>query len=317
MVHEGLKSNFAEFLGTCIRKFSQLTNDNEAETCNISFTESDKKRLDFRIGAAALLIFLFTIGCASNSSFSVSKTYKNSIGMEFVLIPAGTFNMGGFDKETAWKLEEHASNSVEISRSFYLQKTEVTQGQWKRVMGYNHSHFKECGDNCPVEMISWADAQKFIEKLNELDGTYKYRLPTEAEWEYACRAETTTAFPFQEEDSSRISRNDLYMLSKYAWVALNSNGETHQVGTRKPNPWGLYDMHGNVWEWVEDEWNISLEGDRSLEKARISELKVSDQVLKGGSWIDSYVNSHCGARIVVTPGIQNNVFGFRCIRTLN
>jgi len=132
-----------------------------------------------------------------------------------------------------------------------MQTTEVTQGQWQDVMGGNPSYFKKCGEACPVEWVSWNDAQRFIEKLNAKEDTKRYRLPTEAEWEYACRAGSQASFSFG---------NDVDALPEYAWYRANSEKRTHPVGRRKPNPHGLNDMHGNVWEWCQDWYGRYPEG---------------------------------------------------------
>ena len=134
---------------------------------------------------------------------------------------------------------EQSAHRIEISQAFYLGKYEVTQAQWKDVMGKNPSGFK--GDNRPVEEVSWEDVQEFIRRLNAREQGVTYRLPTEAEWEYAARAGSTTAYSFGD---------DTLQLGEYAWYWENADGTTHPVGQLKPNAWGLYDMHGNVWEWV-------------------------------------------------------------------
>ena len=135
------------------------------------------------------------------------KKFTNSLGMEFVLIPAGSFMMGSPSSEKGRDRDEK-QHRVTLTKSFYMQTTEVTQGQWKKIMGNNPSYFKNCGDDCPVEQVSWNDAQEFIRKLNRKEGADKYRLPTEAEWEYACRAGSTTRFCFGDSDSR---------LGEYAW----------------------------------------------------------------------------------------------------
>ncbi len=166
------------------------------------------------------------------------KTFTNSLGMEFVLIPAGSFKMGADNGET----DERPVHQVTFSKAFYLGKYEVTQGQWQAVMGKNPSLFG--GDsNRPVDQITWEDAQAFLTKLNAMEGGKLYRLPTEAEWEYAARAGSTTIFYFG---------NDPKQLGEHAWYRGNSGHQTHPVGQKKPNAWGLYDMLGNVWEWVQD-----------------------------------------------------------------
>ena len=155
--------------------------------------------------------------------------------MEFVSIPAGSFMMGSPSSESDRDGdEEHHSVSV---RSFELMTTEVTQGIWKVVMGDNPAQEYGMGDAYPVYNVSWNDCQDFIDALNDMDPSYTYRLPTEAEWEYACRAGTTTAYYW---GSS--------MNNSYCWYTDNSNGRTHPVGQKQPNAWGLYDMTGNVWE---------------------------------------------------------------------
>jgi len=169
------------------------------------------------------------------------NTITNTIGMEFVLIPAGKFDMGSpSDEEDRWSAEGPVHH-VNIGKAFYMGRYEVTQKQWRAIMGDNPSYFK--GDNLPVEQVSWYDAQEFIRKLNEKESTDKYRLPSEAEWEYACRAGTITKYSFGDSESN---------LGDYAWYDDNSDLKTHPVGQKKPNPWGLYDLYGNVREWVQD-----------------------------------------------------------------
>jgi formylglycine-generating enzyme required for sulfatase activity len=166
------------------------------------------------------------------------NTWVNRLGIEFVLIPSGTFMMGAEKQES----DESPVHQVTISQPFYLGKYEVTQGQWKAVMGKNRSFFTG-DDNLPVESVWWSDVQAFIKKLNEMDGQNRYRLPTEAEWEYAVRAGSSTAYSFG---------NDPQQLKRHAWYKDNAGGQTHPVGQLQPNAWGLFDMHGNVWEWVQD-----------------------------------------------------------------
>jgi formylglycine-generating enzyme required for sulfatase activity len=162
----------------------------------------------------------------------------NSIGMQFALIPRGQFKMGSKDSN-ANALPVH---TVHISKPFYLGVHEVTQGQWKAVMKENPSWFNDDA-NRPVESVSWEEIQQFIGKLNAMKDGTTYRLPTEAEWEYAARAGSTTAYSFGDDSSQ---------LGKYAWFGGNAGDKTHPVGQLQPNAWGLYDMHGNVWERVQD-----------------------------------------------------------------
>jgi len=155
-------------------------------------------------------------------------------GIVFLLVEPGTFRMGSPEGEEGRDSDEGPVHEVEITRPFYLGETEVTQAQWKKVMGSNPSHRK--GDDLPVENVSWNDAVEFCRKAG-------YRLPTEAEWEYACRTGSTTRFSFGDADGR---------LDEYAWYGGNSGGRTHPVGQKKPNAWGFRDMHGNVWEWCAD-----------------------------------------------------------------
>ena len=168
--------------------------------------------------------------------------FTNDLGMEFVLIPSGTFIMGENNSAQAY-----APHQVSITRPFYLGRYEVTQEQWQKVMGTNPSRFK--GANHPVENVSWNDAQEFIARLNQREGHQRYRLPTEAEWEFAARGGTTGPWFFT--DAETIKHTALW---PYAWFDPNAGGKTHPVGQKKPNPLGLYDVYGNVREWVQDRW---------------------------------------------------------------
>ena len=170
------------------------------------------------------------------------RELRNSLGMEFVLIEPGTFQMGSRSGE-AGRHDDEVRHQVTLSQAYYLGKYEVTQGQWAAVMGDNPSRFSNCGRTCPVEHVSWDDVQEFIRELNRREGANVYRLPTEAEWEYAARAGTQTAYHF----GTAANR-----LGQYGWYQDNSGDQTHPVGGKRPNGWGLYDMLGNVWEWVAD-----------------------------------------------------------------
>ena len=226
-------------------------------------------------------------------------TYTNSIGMEFVKIPAGEFMMG-----SNYGSDEDPVHKVTIEEPYYLGKFEVTQEQWREVMGNNPSSFE--GDSHPVESVSWDDVQEFIEKLNELEGTNKYRLPSEAEWEYACRAGTTTSYSFGDDNSK---------LGDYAWYDKNSGDKTHLVGQKKPNPWGLYDMHGNVWEWHQDEWHSDYDG-APLDGSAWEDGSSSSRVLRGGSWFSFAGYCRSANRFGNVPGFRSYYLGFRVLRKL-
>jgi formylglycine-generating enzyme required for sulfatase activity/serine/threonine protein kinase len=234
------------------------------------------------------------------SANTEQKIFTNSIGMEFVLIPAGEFDMGSPANEAGRGEDEGPVHRVKISNAFYMSKYEVTQKQWREVMGNNPSSFK--GDNLPVEQVSWDDIQKFIKKLNEKESTDKYRLPSEAEWEYAARAGTTTRYSFGDDESK---------LSEYAWYDNNSGGKTHEVGQKKPNPWGLYDIHGNVHEWVLDIYHKNYNGAPTDGSAWEGDGSV--RVVRGGSWGNRAGSSRSAGRHDEDPGVSYVNLGFRLV----
>jgi formylglycine-generating enzyme required for sulfatase activity len=231
------------------------------------------------------------------------KSFTNSIGMKFMLLRAGTFMMGSPSNEPGRDNDER-QHRVTISKPFYMQTTEVTQGQWREVMRNNPSHFKNCGDDCPVEEVSWNDVQQFVRKLNQREGANKYRLPTEAEWEYACRAGNTTKFCFGDSDGQ---------LGEYAWYNSNSSWETHSVGQKKPNAWGFYDMHGNVWEWCQD-WKGDYPSGHVTDPTGLS--SGSYRVDRGGSWGSYAGGCRSADRSSYDPGGRFGSLGFRLARTL-
>jgi formylglycine-generating enzyme required for sulfatase activity len=216
------------------------------------------------------------------------KTITITIGMKFVLIPAGKFMMGSPIDEPE-RDDDEKQHEVKITKPFYLQITEVSQAQWEKVMGNNPSHFKDCGDDCPVERVSWDDAQKFISKLNQMEGTNKYRLPTEAEWEYACRAGTTTPF-FTGKCISTDQANYDGRDAGENCPKGQYREKPVEVGSFQPNVWGLHDMHGNVWEWCQD-WYGDYPSNSVVDPQGPD--KGESRVLRGGSWVSRarYVRS--------------------------
>lgn len=225
-------------------------------------------------------------------------------GMQFVLIPAGKFEMGSLFEEKDRSDSESPVHKVTIQNSFYLGRSAVTQKQWEKIMRNNPSHFK--GEDRPVEMVSWEDALKFVTKLNDKEGTDKYRLPSEAEWEYACRAGTQTRCFFGEDESK---------LNEYAWHAGNSGAKTHAVGRKKPNLWGLYDIHGNVWEWVQDEWHDNYNGapsDGSVWEEGNGVYRVS----RGCSWLCDTGFCRSAGRFKREPESCFANLGFRLLKEL-
>jgi formylglycine-generating enzyme required for sulfatase activity len=237
--------------------------------------------------------------------------------MKFVKISAGTFQMGtvvGEESLNSLPLKPHAGTSlkeaeeffreelpqhlVTISRAFYMATTAVTQSQWEAVMGNNPSKFN--GTDLPVEEVSWDDAQAFIVRMNKADPGKGYRLPTEAEWEYACRAGSTD-----------ISYGDLDAI---AWYDGNSGGRTHPVGQKEPNAWGLYDMNGNVDQWCQDHYGETYyDGSPSTDPQ--GPWGGSYRVIRGGGWNSSASWIRSAARHGDVPG-QRYQMGFRLVRTM-
>ncbi len=205
--------------------------------------------------------------------------------MKLVLLPAGKFMMGGKDQ-----------HQVTLTKPFFMGVTLVTQAQYEAIMGNNPSRFK--GPTNPVETISWDDAANFCKKLSDKT-RQAARLPTEAEWEYACRAGTKTAFSFGDDDSA---------LGDYAWYADNSGGTTHPVAQKKPNPWGLYDMHGNVWEWVAD-WHDDYPTQAVTDPKGPG--SGAFRVVRGGGYLYSPVNCRSANRGHYAPVDREMMCGFR------
>ena len=223
---------------------------------------------------------------------------------EFVRITSGDFCMGSLSEEKDRYNDEVPIRKVIVKNSFDISKYPITQKQWIAVMRYNHSGFK--GEERPVENVSWEEVEKFIKKLNETMGAKKYRLPSEAEWEYACRAGTESRYSFGDDES---------MLGDYAWHSRNSENETHSVGQRKPNDWKLYDMHGDVWEWVQDKWHDNYEGAPS-DSSAWEEGDSSIRVLRGGSWNDRASECRSASRKGKAQKDKRVNCGFRIVREL-
>ncbi|MBU0768761.1 MAG: SUMF1/EgtB/PvdO family nonheme iron enzyme [Proteobacteria bacterium] len=233
---------------------------------------------------------------------------ENSIGMKFVRIPPGTFMLGSPPNEPGHTFNEK-EHQVTLTKEFYIQTTEVTQDQWKKVMGNNPSQFKKCGDDCPVEKVSWHDVKDFIHRLNQQEGSGIYRLPTEAEWECAARAGTKTPFAFDRCLSTDQANYD----GNYP-LAECSKGEfrkkTVPVGSFSPNSWGLYDMHGNVWEWCQD-WYKSYPSDPVTDPT--GPPKGSSRLHRGGSWFSGAGPCRSANRNFSSPEARNFDLGFRLV----
>jgi formylglycine-generating enzyme required for sulfatase activity len=236
------------------------------------------------------------------------RIITNSIGMKLVLIPKGTFTMGSpIDEEG--RMDDEVQHQVTISQDYYLGVTEVTQGNYEKVMGENPSYYQDGrvedrdSSKFPVEQVSWYDAVEFCEKLSDLPEEKKagrvYRLPTEAEWEYACRAGSNSSYCFG---------NEVESLGDYAWFDRNSGAQTHSVGEKKTNSWGLYDMHGNVWEWCSD-WYGEYPKDSVSDP--LGPKEGSNRVCRGGCYSFNAMDCRSGLRFCCNPSDDYSIFGFR------
>jgi formylglycine-generating enzyme required for sulfatase activity len=265
--------------------------------------DSVEKRLKrtLRISVCLILLALGTGWFAYRS-----RLFASAPDIELAYIPDGEFIMGSppaddYLLSEDWEQPEH---KVSISKGFYMGVTEITQAQWKAVMRYNPSEFR--GGDLPVENVSWYGAVKFCKTLSEMTGK-PYRLPTEAEWEYACRAGTQTLFHFG---------NDPCVLGEYAWYLHNSEGRTHPVGQKKPNAFGLYDMHGNVEEWCNDLFDEEYYKTSPSTDPENTSTGIF-RVLRGGSWWylagsdESYCR--CSARGATYPNMRTEHSGFRVV----
>jgi len=236
----------------------------------------------------------------SKKSKSLPTEFTNSLGMQFKLIPTGRFLMGSPESE-AGRCDDETQHEVILTRPYYMGIYPVTQGEFERVMGSNPSYFK--GDRHPVESVSWDDAMACIQRLNsiteERSQGWVYRLPTESEWEYACRAGSTTAYCFGDEAAK---------LGTYAWYKVNSNIRTQPVGQKQPNGMGFYDMHGNVWEWCSDWYGEYPKGSVTNP---VGPSIGSIRVLRGGSWRFEATYCRSADRFRHNPSDRNLNLGFR------
>jgi formylglycine-generating enzyme required for sulfatase activity len=264
----------------------------------------------------------------------VPAEITNSIGMRLVLIPPGQFEMGSSEQEVQRLIEqakqrgatrprdmarEAPKHRVRITKPFYLGTCEVTQSEYESVMGDNPSYFSSTGDGkdlvagedtsrLPVEAVPWGSAFEFCQKLSilstEIAAGRLYRLPTEAEWEYACRAGTTARFHFGDDETRA---------GGYAWFAGNSAGRPHAVGQKKSNAWGLYDMHGNVWEWCADRYGQSYYAQSPFQDPK-GPSSGDRRILRGGTFGPAEVTSCRSAnRASAGPKRRNSNDGFRVV----
>ena len=258
------------------------------------------------LGGLVAGAWLFLAWAASAAEFQLSTNW--------VQIKAGSFTMGSPVQDADRGSDESPPTQVTISQGFWMYKYEVTQREYLALMKTNPAAFS--GDlNRPVERVNWQDAVNYCVKLTvqeqqagRLPRGYVYRLPTEAEWEYACRAGTTTRFDFGDDPQSAA-------LPHHAWYVANSAGKTHPVGHKKPNAWGLYDMHGNVWEWCLDGYAPSYPGGKAADPTGAkSGLK---HVVRGGCWSNAAAMCRAANRNAYPPGHRSNGVGFRVVLAPN
>jgi len=261
----------------------------------------------------AWFLFLCLI-CAPQAAAGQENRITNHLGMTFIRVASGTFLMGSPDTEEH-RTSNETQHQVHIKKAFYLQETEVTLEQWRAVMGKSWFIRRDGSDLTPVTRVSFYDVQKFIRKLNKT-GSARYRLPSEAEWEYACRAGTTTAYFWGNViDCSRAmyANNPKKMCSccdYYRSVGLPVN-KPAPVGSFAPNPWGFYDMHGNVWEWCADVYtdDIRTPGGNAYDL-----FSSRPRVRRGGSWYKYGQFLRSANRTYAHPGARFQTTGFRLVR---
>jgi formylglycine-generating enzyme required for sulfatase activity len=229
----------------------------------------------------------------------IAADLGGGVKMEMVLIPAGEFMMGSPDSDRSAANDEKPQHRVRITQAFYLGKYPVTQEQWTAVMGENPSHFK--GPKNPVEWVSWEDCQRFLTRLNEKPGLGKWQFPTEAQWEYACRAGSTTIFCFGNDESG---------LDEYGWYDKTSGGKPHPVGEKKPNAWGLYDMNGSIWQWCLDWYDPGYYAHSPVDDPT-GPATGTERVSHGGSWASPARSARSANHGRIEAGHHGTHLGFR------
>ncbi|HEX4953543.1 MAG TPA: formylglycine-generating enzyme family protein [Thermoanaerobaculia bacterium] len=244
-------------------------------------------------------------GGAPAAPVELSRWLEPATGMVFVQVPAGRFVMGSPPEEPGREPQER-QHEVRLSRPFWLGATEVTQRQWQLVMGSNPSHFQDQGDQLPVESVTWFEVQGFLERLAKLSPGSRFRLPTEAEWEYACRAGTTSAYSTGATLSPAQARFE--GLSK---GTATGPARPLPAGSFPPNAWGFYDLHGNVWEWTRDE-HCPYPSEPATDPA--GSCGSTLRVIRGGSWHYGADSARCALRYTHRPQDRGFSLGFRVVR---
>lgn len=269
------------------------------------------------IAAAAVFLALWAPPAPAQSPAKL-KTYRNPLGMEFVLLPAGSFLMGSRDKHRSSQGDE-SQHQVTITKAFYMQTTEVTQGQWWGVQGKKFFGARKGPDDLPVSRVSWNEARDFAAKLNrkmaEAGQPARYRLPTEAEWEYACRAGSQGRYCHGQaiECAQAMFANNTLKDSRcgaaYKKLGIAPDGPA-KVKSFPPNAWGLFDLHGNLWEWVAD-WYGPYPGGAVSDPTGAAEGFM--RVRRGGSWFGGKGVLRCANRNRARPQSMYGTTGFRLV----
>ena len=293
-----------------------------------------EQTLDVTAGSSSSVEVTLEVELAPEPEQPVTpRTSSSAAPAGFVRISAGSFQMGSPSSESG-RDDDESRHRVTITRDFYLQAHEVTQGEWRSLMGNNPSNFSSCGNNCPVEMVNWWEAVAYANALSRREGLQEcytlsgcgstdpgegmeclsvsfvgldcsgYRLPTEAEWEYSARAGTTTAWYCGSNESC---------VDGIAWYTGNAGSRTHPVGEMRPNDWGLYDMAGNVWEWVWD-WYDSDYYSSSPSSDPTGPRTGQNRAVRGGGWGNYARNVRSANRALSRPGYRGS-YGFRLARS--
>ncbi len=261
----------------------------------------------------SLVVLIFSIAYIGCDRKPVSTMIEPLLGMEFILIPKGSFMMGSHENNDDSK--SGLLHKVNISRDYWLARTEVTQEQWQKIMGGSEIHiekpspFRGRHPKYPVVSVSYFDIARFLEKLNGLSDEYHFRLPTEAEWEYACRAGTKTPFSYGSRLTDSLANYNAKIPSKYSSLG-NYPAHPKPVGSYAPNKWGLFDMHGNAWEWVSD-WYGPYPKEEVTDPEGPANGK--EKVIRGGSWYFGAENAKSSHRRTHEPKLWGFSIGFRIV----
>ena len=257
---------------------------------------------------AIAILFISLVSCKRKS---ISILTEPVLGMEFIHIRKGSFQMGDYENDNG----PASLHKVKLSKDFWIGKTEVTQDQWSKIIGNEEIHpnkpspFRGLNPNYPVVSVSYLDIEIFLEKLNELSDGFTFRIPTEAEWEYACRAGTKSPFSYGAYLVDTLANYNAEIPSQYS-ITGKFPGHPKPVGSYPANQWGLYDMHGNVWEWVSD-WYAPYSKKKVIDPSGPPSGK--EKVIRGGSWYYGAENAKSSHRRTHAPKLWGFSIGFRLI----